>query len=682
MAFNAKEYIEVTQQYSVDTPGSSIGRFYFKGDGEPYSKNDEGTEWALSQIESLSISNLTAGDLTVEMNIFGGGSIVSNNYISDASGYMFSDTLVDIQSGTVGSGVIDIGGGTINDAFDATPEEIKYSVYDDFSGGTVENVIVFNEPISTVPTNYPKLQLSPTSEDIGDGSDGDKIVSSNEEIDTVKTYVTTTASSAQKEVVVFSSSGFSSGDKVLLHSYLLGYYEFHTIDSINANTITLEDDLANQYVNGTRGSSVTKVLQWRSLWVKTGFTLSCSAFNGNVGGIIPILVNGDVWIEGTVGANMKGFRGATTTGDVYGEGAGFGEGAGSSGPDGQVQSTYGTANLSTIFLGSGGGYDNAIGPTKEDGPGNASYGTVGTAWSGVSGPANRAGTGGGIVIIKAMNIDIDGIVNVQAGGAGSDSYNGLGAAGSILVVCNTINCSSSQSLYGKAASDIAAPFGSQITWYGGAGRIAVQENTFTGTDSDPARTDNGSLPIHPSGHFTSEVLDTSNFVNFSDIYWNENLSGSGNITVQTRSGDVQTPDGTWEAWSGALTTPTGSDITSTMQDYYQFKITFDGDEYNPPYLNKGQVGYITKTVFDGNTFTCKDSTMLGGEYIEEGQAITTGGGTADITLSKPFTSDDIRVVVTGGEAGANYAYTDSRDKTGFTITGTASKTYQWLCMGA
>jgi len=46
MAFNAKEYIEVEEQGSGEpsTPAAGKGKFYFKDDGKPYAKGDDGVE--------------------------------------------------------------------------------------------------------------------------------------------------------------------------------------------------------------------------------------------------------------------------------------------------------------------------------------------------------------------------------------------------------------------------------------------------------------------------------------------------------------------------------------------------------------------------------------------------------------------------------------------------------------
>ena len=46
MAFNAKEFIEVEEQGSGEpsTPAAGKGKFYFKDDGKPYAKGDDGVE--------------------------------------------------------------------------------------------------------------------------------------------------------------------------------------------------------------------------------------------------------------------------------------------------------------------------------------------------------------------------------------------------------------------------------------------------------------------------------------------------------------------------------------------------------------------------------------------------------------------------------------------------------------
>ena len=74
-----------------------------------------------------------------------------------------------------------------------------------------------------------------------------------------------------------------------------------------------------------------------------------------------------------------------------------------------------------------------------------------------------------------------------------------------------------------------------------------------------------------SGTFTSGVFDAGSTVTWGDISWTE--SGSGTITIETRSGDVVTPDSSWSAWA---TEASGTGVSSPDDRFIQYKATFSG----------------------------------------------------------------------------------------------------------
>jgi len=78
-----------------------------------------------------------------------------------------------------------------------------------------------------------------------------------------------------------------------------------------------------------------------------------------------------------------------------------------------------------------------------------------------------------------------------------------------------------------------------------------------------------------SGTFESSIIDSGDIsTNWNAASWTETLPTGSDITVATRTGNTATPDGTWSDWSGELTDPLGSDITSTDGQYLQYRVTF------------------------------------------------------------------------------------------------------------
>lgn len=68
--------------------------------------------------------------------------------------------------------------------------------------------------------------------------------------------------------------------------------------------------------------------------------------------------------------------------------------------------------------------------------------------------------------------------------------------------------------------------------------------------------------------WTSKVLDTTLRARFGKLSWR----GTGRLEVSTRTGNTQTPDGTWSAWSAGQTQTFG--VSSPMGRYVQVRARF------------------------------------------------------------------------------------------------------------
>ena len=88
------------------------------------------------------------------------------------------------------------------------------------------------------------------------------------------------------------------------------------------------------------------------------------------------------------------------------------------------------------------------------------------------------------------------------------------------------------------------------------------------------------------GSFESPVLDTKSAANWGRIWW----SSTGNVVLQTRSGNTETPDETWSAWSANYTDQKGGQIQSPKALYLQWRAVLKSagslSEVNVSYLGR------------------------------------------------------------------------------------------------
>jgi hypothetical protein len=74
------------------------------------------------------------------------------------------------------------------------------------------------------------------------------------------------------------------------------------------------------------------------------------------------------------------------------------------------------------------------------------------------------------------------------------------------------------------------------------------------------------------GSYESAVLDAKSVAAWGRIWWRS----SGNVQIQTRSGNTEKPNETWSAWSAALTDAKGAQIASPRAKYLQWRAVLRG----------------------------------------------------------------------------------------------------------
>jgi hypothetical protein len=102
---------------------------------------------------------------------------------------------------------------------------------------------------------------------------------------------------------------------------------------------------------------------------------------------------------------------------------------------------------------------------------------------------------------------------------------------------------------------------SQISTIRGAG------NTLIATSSNPGILYRLGPETVAEGTYESPVLDAKASATWGRLWWN----GSGDLSIQTRSGNTEKPDETWSAWSQALKDPKGAQVNSPRARYFQWR---------------------------------------------------------------------------------------------------------------
>jgi hypothetical protein len=83
------------------------------------------------------------------------------------------------------------------------------------------------------------------------------------------------------------------------------------------------------------------------------------------------------------------------------------------------------------------------------------------------------------------------------------------------------------------------------------------------------------------GTYESEARDAQMVATWGSISWRGTVPSGSQIQLFTRSGNTETPDDTWSAWSGAYTNAEGSAISSPKARYIQWRAVLTGKGEGP-----------------------------------------------------------------------------------------------------
>jgi len=127
-----------------------------------------------------------------------------------------------------------------------------------------------------------------------------------------------------------------------------------------------------------------------------------------------------------------------------------------------------------------------------------------------------------------------------------------------------------------------------------AGQISTMRSSsgeIIATSSNPGSLYRFGQGTVATGTYESSVLNANGTAAWGRIWWRS----SGDIKIQTRSGNTEDPDETWSDWSSALSAQSGAPVASPKAQYLQWRALFAASD-RPASLNEVNVAFIAKNV--------------------------------------------------------------------------------------
>ncbi len=97
------------------------------------------------------------------------------------------------------------------------------------------------------------------------------------------------------------------------------------------------------------------------------------------------------------------------------------------------------------------------------------------------------------------------------------------------------------------------------------------------------------------GVYESDARDAQMLATWGAIRWRGSIPREGRIEVSTRSGNTETPDETWSAWSSPYSNPEGSAIASPKARYLQWRAVLTG-KGDGPVLTSITAAYLQRNL--------------------------------------------------------------------------------------
>ncbi len=93
------------------------------------------------------------------------------------------------------------------------------------------------------------------------------------------------------------------------------------------------------------------------------------------------------------------------------------------------------------------------------------------------------------------------------------------------------------------------------------------------------------------GTYESAVLDAKSVASWGRIWWRS----TGNVQIQTRSGNTERPEETWSTWSTVSSTTGSGQVTSPKAKFLQWRAVLKNGSVNPT-LNEVSVSFLPRNI--------------------------------------------------------------------------------------
>ena len=97
------------------------------------------------------------------------------------------------------------------------------------------------------------------------------------------------------------------------------------------------------------------------------------------------------------------------------------------------------------------------------------------------------------------------------------------------------------------------------------------------------------------GTYESEPRDAQTVATWGAISWRGTTPADGRVQISTRSGNTETPDDTWSAWSAPYTTPDGSPVASPKARFLQWRVAVSGKN-DSPVITSVKAAYLQRNL--------------------------------------------------------------------------------------
>jgi uncharacterized repeat protein (TIGR01451 family) len=280
------------------------------------------------------------------------------------------------------------------------------------------------------------------------GKDGSRVVSANTAYASLPevriTTLGTAASSGDATITLASTAGISAGDVLMVYQAQgatissvdtaaygavtslgnAGRYEMVSVLSVAGSVVTLSPacGAAPLKFGYASGSQVIRVPQYVALTVNAGATLQAPGWNGSTGGVMPLLVQNALTINGALSATGAGFRGGVLDNDTTAAGTDVVLFRGNASVNG-AEKGEGIAGFQAQYDLAGGRYGRGA-PANGGGGGNAHNGGGGGGanggtgtWTGQGNPSTATAAWA-----NAWNLEAAGFATSTSPGGGRGGY--------------------------------------------------------------------------------------------------------------------------------------------------------------------------------------------------------------------------------------------------------------------